>query len=129
MMTTERVTSGVAGEMERGRGPDGSAARQRPGARRAACGRRTARRAPAAPAAAQRPAARPDPGLARLQTQFAELARVTDGTVGGAVVHLESGRAAYFNRGERFPMASTVKVPLACSCSRASSAGRCGSTA
>lgn len=111
MRTTERVTSGVAAEMERGRGPDGSAARQRPGALRAACGRRTALRG------------------ARLQAQFAELAKVTDGTVGGAVVHLESGRAAYFNRGGRFPMASTVKVPLACSCSRASSAGRCGSTA
>ena len=36
MMTTERVASGVAGEMERGRGPDGSAPRRRPGARRAA---------------------------------------------------------------------------------------------
>jgi beta-lactamase class A len=28
-------------------------------------------------------------------------------------VHLESGRAAYLNRSEPFPMASTVKVPLA----------------
>ena len=84
MTTTERVTSGVAGAMGRGRGPDGSAARQRP-----------------------------DPGLARLQAQFAELARVTDGTAGVALVHLERGRAAYFNHGERFPVARTVKVPLA----------------
>lgn len=62
---------------------------------------------------AQRPIARPDAGLARLEAHFAELAKVTDGTVGVAVVHLESGRTAYLNRRERFPMASTVKVPLA----------------
>jgi len=54
-----------------------------------------------------------DPGLARLEAHFAELARVAGGTVGVAAVHLESGRAAYLNRSERFPMASTVKVPLA----------------
>ena len=78
----------------------------------------------AVPAAAQLQVARPDPGLTqrslahdpglvRLEAQFAELAKVTDGTVGVAVVHLESGRAAYLNRGQQFPMASTVKVPLA----------------
>lgn len=70
-----------------------------------------------APATAQTPAApaapRADAGLARLEAQFAELAKVAGGTVGVAVVHLESGRAAYLNRGEPFPMASTVKVPLA----------------
>ncbi len=54
-----------------------------------------------------------DAGLARLEAHFAELARVAGGTVGVAAVHLESGRAAYLNRSERFPMASTVKVPLA----------------
>jgi beta-lactamase class A len=64
----------------------------------------------AAPAAGAQTA---DAGLARLEAHFAELARVSGGTVGVAVVHLESGRAAYLNRGERFPMASTVKVPLA----------------
>jgi len=73
--------------------------------------------APLAPAIAQQAAARvpapPDPGLARLEGQFAELAKVAGGTVGAAVVHLESGRAAYLNRGQPFPMASTVKVPLA----------------
>ncbi len=65
------------------------------------------------PAATKRPTAVSDPGLARLESHFAELAKVTDGMVGVAVVHLESGRAAYLNRAERFPMASTVKVPLA----------------
>lgn len=69
--------------------------------------------AASAPAAAQRPATPRDAGLARLEAQFAELAKVAGGTVGVAVVHLESGRAAYLNRGEPFPMASTVKVPLA----------------
>lgn len=54
-----------------------------------------------------------DAGLARLEAHFAELARVAGGTVGVAAVHLESGRAAYLNRSQRFPMASTVKVPLA----------------
>ena len=63
----------------------------------------------AAPAATSRPA----PGIARLEAQFAELAKVAGGTVGVAAVHLESGRAAYLNRSEPFPMASTVKVPLA----------------
>jgi beta-lactamase class A len=55
---------------------------------------------------------RNDPGLARLEAQFADLAKVTKGTVGAAVIHLESGRVAYLNRGVSFPMASTVKVPL-----------------
>ena len=65
----------------------------------------------ALPAAAQRAAS--DPGLARLEAQFAELAKVTSGSVGVAVVHLESGRAAYLNRSTGYPMASTVKVPIA----------------
>jgi beta-lactamase class A len=63
--------------------------------------------------AAASAASRPAPGIARLEAQFAELAKVAGGTVGVAAVHLESGRAAYLNRGQAFPMASTVKVPLA----------------
>ena len=59
-------------------------------------------------------AARPaDPALARLETHIAELAKVSGGTVGAAIVHLESGRAAYLNRSQSFPMASTFKVPVA----------------
>ena len=54
-----------------------------------------------------------DPGLARLEAQFARLAGIAGGTVGVAVVHLETGRAAYLNANEPFPMASTSKVPLA----------------
>jgi beta-lactamase class A len=66
----------------------------------------------ARPVRAQQTAAA-DPGLARLESQFAELAKVAGGSVGVAVVHLESGRSAYLNRGAAYPMASTVKVPIA----------------
>jgi len=37
--------------------------------------------------------ARGDPGLARLEAQLAELAKIAGGEVGVAAVHLESGRA------------------------------------
>lgn len=65
------------------------------------------------PAAAPAQSPVTDPGLARLEAQFADLARIAGGTMGVAVVHLETGRAAYLNRGVRFPFASVVKVPLA----------------
>lgn len=109
-MTTIRITDDVV---------------RRPGTRRIFGAAFTTALLLAVPAAAQAQVARPEPGLAqrslaasdpglvRLEAQFAELAKVTDGTVGVAVVHLESGRAAYLNRGQQFPMASTVKVPLA----------------
>jgi beta-lactamase class A len=58
-------------------------------------------------------AARGDPGLARLEAQIGSLARTTRGTVGVAIVHLETGRSVFLNRGEAFPMASTYKVPIA----------------
>ena len=67
----------------------------------------------AARAPAQSTIARPEPGLARLEAQFDELSKIANGRVGVAVVHIESGRAAYLNRGESFSMASTVKVPIA----------------
>jgi len=54
-----------------------------------------------------------DPGLVRLQQEIERLAPLAGGSVGVAAVHLESGREVYFNRGERFPMASTYKVPIA----------------
>jgi beta-lactamase class A len=67
----------------------------------------------AAPAAAQNAASSSDPGLSQLEGQIAELAKVSGGKVGVAIVHLESGRAVRLNRTIGFPMASTVKVPLA----------------
>ncbi len=54
-----------------------------------------------------------DPGLVRLEREVARLAESAGGTVGAAVIHLETGRAVYHNGGERFPMASTYKVPIA----------------
>jgi beta-lactamase class A len=54
-----------------------------------------------------------DPGLERLERELARIAQLTDGRVGVAAVHLETGRAAYLNADEPFPMASTYKVPIA----------------
>jgi beta-lactamase class A len=51
--------------------------------------------------------------LERLEAQIGSLAGISRGTVGVAVVHLETGRAVYLNRSEAFPMASTYKVPIA----------------
>jgi beta-lactamase class A len=58
-------------------------------------------------------ATRSDAGLERLEAQIASLAKVSRGTVGVAIVHLETGRSVYLNRTESFPMASTYKVPIA----------------
>ncbi|HEX7088837.1 MAG TPA: class A beta-lactamase [Longimicrobiales bacterium] len=69
---------------------------------------------PAAPALHAQPAAvAADPGLERLEREIARLAELAGGTVGVAAVHLETGRAVYHNRTERFPMASSYKVPIA----------------
>jgi beta-lactamase class A len=54
-----------------------------------------------------------DASLASLERELARLARVTDGTVGVTAIHLETGRKVMLNNGERYPMASTFKVPIA----------------
>ncbi len=51
--------------------------------------------------------------LTRLERELARLVKVTDGTVGVAAIHLESGRRVTLNNGERYPLASTFKVPVA----------------
>jgi beta-lactamase class A len=48
-----------------------------------------------------------------LEKELARLADVSGGTMGVAVVHLESGRSAFLNADDSFPMASTYKVPIA----------------
>jgi beta-lactamase class A len=48
-----------------------------------------------------------------LERELARLADVSGGTMGVAVVHLESGRNAFLNADDSFPMASTYKVPIA----------------
>ena len=54
-----------------------------------------------------------DPALARLEREMARLATVAGGRVGATAIHLESGRRVSLNGTERFPMASTFKVPVA----------------
>jgi len=54
-----------------------------------------------------------DPGLVRLEKEIIRLSKGAKGVVGVAAVHLETGREVYLNKGVRFPMASTYKVPIA----------------
>ncbi|MGI9625390.1 MAG: class A beta-lactamase [Longimicrobiales bacterium] len=54
-----------------------------------------------------------DPGLDRLEREIARLSEAAEGVVGIAALHLESGRRVVTHAGERFPMASTYKVPIA----------------
>ena len=68
---------------------------------------------PALPLAAQSVTPAGDPGLGRLLAEIERLAPGSGGTVGVGAVHIETGRAVWFNEDERFPMASTYKVPIA----------------
>jgi len=54
-----------------------------------------------------------DIGLIRLYDNIVRHSSATDGIVGVGIIHLETGRELYLNRSERFPMASTVKIPVA----------------
>lgn len=54
-----------------------------------------------------------DSSLALLQQEMERLAKTTDGIVGVTASHLETGRSVSIHGTEGFPMASTVKVPLA----------------
>jgi beta-lactamase class A len=54
-----------------------------------------------------------DPGLARLAREIERLADASGGVMGVGALHLESGRAVVLNGGQRFPMASSYKVPIA----------------
>ncbi len=49
----------------------------------------------------------------RLLNEVARLAKITDGELGLTAIHIESGRRADFHPSDRFPMASTFKVPVA----------------
>ena len=54
-----------------------------------------------------------DPDLSTLAAEVARLAEAARGTVGVAAYHLETGRGFTLNGDQRFPMASTYKVPIA----------------
>lgn len=64
-------------------------------------------------AVSRTPAQTADPGLARLEREMARLAAVAGGVVGATALHLETGRRVSINGTDRFPMASTFKVPVA----------------
>jgi beta-lactamase class A len=65
-------------------------------------------------AASVRPvSAQTDPGLARLEREIGRLATLAGGRVGLGALHIETGREVYLNADERFPMASSFKVPVA----------------
>lgn len=49
----------------------------------------------------------------RLQAEVARLARISDGVVGMSALHVESNRRFAFHGEDRFPMASSYKVPIA----------------
>ncbi len=49
----------------------------------------------------------------RLNDEISRLAKISDGVVGMTAVHLESNRKVSFHGADRFPMASTFKVPIA----------------
>src|ERR1700722_17907580 len=54
-----------------------------------------------------------DSSTVRLERELERISRVAGGTVGAAAIHIESGRIALLRPPERFPMASTFKVPVA----------------
>lgn len=49
----------------------------------------------------------------RLQDEITHLAKISDGVVGVSALHIESNRRVSFHGDDRFPMASTFKVPVA----------------
>src|SRR5512133_3783274 len=49
----------------------------------------------------------------RLEREFGRTLANAPGLVGVAAIHVETGRVARWNAAERFPMASTYKVPIA----------------
>ena len=54
-----------------------------------------------------------DAALQRLERELARLAKVGGGVVGVTAIHLETGRRVSLGGSDRFPMASTFKVPIA----------------
>ncbi len=54
-----------------------------------------------------------DQKLDRLRGEIARLEKISGGTVGVGIIHLESGRELMFNDEHSFPMASSYKIPIA----------------
>ena len=49
----------------------------------------------------------------RLEREVVRLAKITDGVVGLSALHIESNRRLTLHGEDRFPMASSFKVPIA----------------
>ena len=49
----------------------------------------------------------------RLQAEVARLAKISDGVVGMSALHIESNRRIVLHGEDRFPMASSFKIPIA----------------
>jgi len=54
-----------------------------------------------------------DSQLARLEREMERVSKIAGGEVGASAIHLETGRKVSFHGDERFPMASTFKIPVA----------------
>lgn len=54
-----------------------------------------------------------DAALPRLEMEIGRAAKLAEGTVGVSALHFETGQRVSFNAKERFPMASTYKLPIA----------------
>ena len=54
-----------------------------------------------------------DPALQRLERELARLGKASGGITGATAIHIETGRRVSLNGSERFPMASSYKVPIA----------------
>ena len=50
---------------------------------------------------------------ARLTSEIGRLSSLSGGIVGVSAIHIESGKHVSVNGQERFPMASTYKIPIA----------------
>jgi beta-lactamase class A len=54
-----------------------------------------------------------DPQLAKLEREMERISKIAGGAVGACALHLETGHSVSLHGEERFPMASTYKVPIA----------------
>jgi beta-lactamase class A len=54
-----------------------------------------------------------DSQLGRVEREIERVSQIAGGVVGASAIHLESGRTVAFHGDERFPMASTFKIPIA----------------
>ena len=54
-----------------------------------------------------------DAGLDHLRSEVGRLAKISDGIVGLSAIHIESQRHFSFHGDDRFPMASSFKIPIA----------------